>query len=118
MNEEAKANPMYEFYVAGVQHHKLHTCIKEIEPGTVLSLVPEPSNRFDPNAIRIEFQSLNQDASIMLGYVPKAKGDFSSKISAAMMYKSLRCEVLELNPEKNTWEQLKVGIFDEEVSER
>ena len=27
--EERKA--LYEFYVAGVQHHKLHTCIKEMK---------------------------------------------------------------------------------------
>lgn len=118
MNEEVKATPMYEFYVAGIQHHKLHTCIKEIVVGDILTLIPEPSNRFDPNAVRIEYPSLNQGTEVMIGYVPKAKGDFSTKISAALMVRNLRCEVLELNPEAETWEQLKVGIFDEEVSER
>jgi len=111
--EEEKKEPMYEFYVAGVQHHKLHTCIKEMKVGDVLCLVPEPSNRFDPNAVRIEYPSLNQGTEVMLGYVPKAKGDYSSKISAALMIKFLRCEVLELNPEAKTWEQLKVAIYDE-----
>jgi len=112
MNEERK--PLYEFHVAGVQHHQLHTCIKEIKVGDCLTMALEPTNRFDPNAVRLEFQSLNQDKSIMLGYVPKAKGDFSTKVSAALTYKNLRCEVLELNPEAKTWEQLKVGIFDED----
>lgn len=114
MDEEAKTTPMYEFYVAGVQHHKLHTCIKEINVGDSLILMPEPTNRFDPNAVRIEFASLNQGTEVMLGYVPSKKGDYASKISAALMIKSLRCEVLELNPEAKTWEQLKVVIFDEE----
>ena len=112
MNEERKA--LYEFYVAGIQHHELHTCIKEIKQGDALILVTEPTNPYDPNAIRIEYASVNQDRQIMLGYVPKAKGDYSSKVSAAMMHRNLRCEVLELNPEAKTWEQLLVGIFDED----
>jgi hypothetical protein len=112
--EAEKPKPLYEFHVAGVQHHQLHTCIKEIKVGDCLTMTLEPTNRFDPNAVRIEFQSLNQDKYIMLGHVPKAKGDYSTKVSAAMMIKNLRCEVLELNPEAKTWEQLKVGIFDED----
>uniref|UniRef100_A0A6H1ZT27 Putative HIRAN domain containing protein n=1 Tax=viral metagenome TaxID=1070528 RepID=A0A6H1ZT27_9ZZZZ len=112
MVEERKA--LYEFHVAGVQHHKLHTCIEEIKVGDILTLTSEPTNRFDPNAVRVEFESINQDSGIMLGYVPAAKGDYSTKVSAAMMTRRLRCEVLELNPEAKTWEQLKVGIFDED----
>ena len=113
-----ESQPLYEFYVAGVQFHELHTCIKEMAIGDTLSLIPEPSNKYDPNAVRIEFNSLNQDKEIMLGFVPKAKGDFSSKVSAAIMIRNLRCEILEINPEASTWERLKVGIFDnDEVPE-
>ena len=114
MNEQEERKPLYEFYVAGVQHHQLHTCIKEVEVGDCLMLVLEPTNRFDPNAIRIEYYSVDRNECIMLGYVPKAKGDFSSKVSAAMMIHPLRCEVLELNPEAKTWEQLKVAIYVDE----
>lgn len=103
----------FEFYVAGVQHHQLHTCIKEIKPGDTLQLIPEPTNRFDPNAVRIEYPSLHQDSLIMLGYVPNKKGDYSSKVSAALMIKNLKCEVIELNPDAKTWEQLKVCIEED-----
>ena len=114
MNEQEERKPLYEFYVAGVQHHQLHTCIKEMEVGDCLMLVPEPSNRFDPNAVKVEYYLENKGEEVMLGYIPKAKGDFSSKVSAAMMISDLRCEVLELNPEAKTWEQLKVAIYKED----
>lgn len=114
MDEQEERKALYEFHVAGVQHHQLHTCIKELKVGQTLALTAEPSNRFDPNAVRIEYNSVDQDKTIMLGYVPKAKGDYSSKVSAALMIRRLRCEVLELSPEAKTWEQLKVGIFDED----
>ena len=113
MNEQEERKPLYEFFVAGVQHHQLHTCIKELKEGDSLQLVPEPTNRFDPNAIKVEYYSVDKNEEIMLGYVPKAKGDFSSKVGAAMMISELRCEVLELNPEAKTWEQLKVAIYKE-----
>lgn len=112
MNEEKKAT--YEFFVAGVQHHKLHECIKELKVGDNLILRPEPTNRFDPNAVRIEFFSLSQDREIMLGYVP-AKGEgLSAKVSGRLEMEPLSCKVLELNPDAKTWEQLKVGIFVED----
>lgn len=100
----------YEFYVAGVQHHKLHTCIKEVQVGDVLTLVPEPSNKYDPNAVRIEFASVNQGTEIMVGYVPAKQQDLSAKVSAALMIKDLKCTVIELVPEENPWKQLKVRI--------
>lgn len=103
---------MYEFYVAGVQFHQLKTCINEVEEGNHLSLTAEPTNKYDPNAVRIEFQSLNQDKTIMLGYVP---AKISAAVSASMMINPLDCVVKELNRDKKPWEQLKVVI--EEVDD-
>ena len=112
--EEETRTPLYNFHVAGVQHHKLSTCIKEISKGDSLILTPEPTNRFDPNAVRITFYSIDKGEEVMLGYVPAAKGDLSSKVSADLMVGSLSCSVLNLNPEAKTWEQLEVGIFQED----
>ena len=110
MNDEAKTieegkDIICEFYVAGVQFHELSTCLKEMEVGEPLILTLEPDNRFDPNAVRIE------RGDTMLGYVPQRKGDLSAKVSAMMSVKNLYCEVLEVNPELKTWEQLKVRIY-------
>jgi len=101
---------LYEFYVAGVQFHDLCTCINDIKVDDTLILRAEPTNKFDPNAVRVEF---NLDGhSIMLGYVP-AKGEgLSAKVSAKLEMNPLLCKVLEINPEAKTWERLKVGIFN------
>ena len=103
MTEETK----HEFYVAGVKYHNLKTCIKEIEVGAILTMTPEPSNKYDPNAVRLEFPSLGLGQEIMVGYVP---AKISASISAALMVSKLKCEVIEVSPEKKTWEQLKVVI--------
>ena len=100
----------YEFYVAGVKFHELHKCIKEIEGGTNLSMTLEPTNKFDPNAVRLEFQSLNQNKTFMVGYVP---AKLSATISAAVETDTPQCLVTEVNPDEKPWKQLKVAIFVE-----
>jgi len=97
-----------EFYIAGVKFHQLGSIISKVKVGDYLDLIPEPTNKFDPNAIRIEYP--DADASIMLGYVPKK---FSSEISAMLEIGSnLNCVVTELNVAAEPWEQCKVVISE------
>lgn len=98
---------IYEFFIAGVQHHKLKTCINEVNVGDKLSMVLEPTNKYDPNAVRLEFQSLERNESIMIGYVP---AKISASVNALMTTSILECEVIELSKEEKPWKQIRVGI--------
>ena len=101
-----KYNNLHKFYIAGVQHHQMHKVIKEMEVGNFLNLTPEPSNKFDSNAVRIEYSTFNE--SIMCGYVPKK---FSAEISAYHeMGGELQCIVTELDKNAKPWEQCMVEI--------
>lgn len=112
MNEEVKA--IHEFYVAGVKFHQLKECIDDIKVGDFLNLVLEPTNKYDPNAVRIEYCTIEK--SFMLGYVP---AKISASVTADMMISNLRCEVIEVNPKEKPWVQLKVALFvDQDVSSR
>ena len=107
-----------EFYIAGVQHHKSHEVIGELKKETNLSLVPEPTNKFDPNAIAIKHTSSGTHrVSTMLGYVP---AKFAAAIGAQMVIHEddLQCTITELNPAAKPWERIKVLIAtDEEMFE-
>ena len=89
------------FYVAGVRFHKLNTCIKEIEVGQKLTLEPEPTNKFDPNAIKILYKD------IMLGYVP---AKLAAEVLVSIELGKVECTVKQINPTKKPWERLKVSI--------
>lgn len=96
----------YEFFIAGVQHHQMHKVLADMSVDDILQLVPEPSNKYDPNAVRIEYQTLRD--SIMCGYVPRK---FSSDVSADIAIgRRLACIVSELNKTAKPWEQCKVII--------
>lgn len=91
-----------EFFVAGVQHHDLAQVVNELEVGDDLELIPEPTNKYDPNAIQIK-----DCLGTMLGYVPRK---FSAEISAKLELTELVCTITELNKENKPWEMLKVKI--------
>ena len=92
------------FYVAGVRFHKLDKVISFIKPGHKVRMLPEPTNKYDPNAIRLEY------SHTMIGYVPKR---LSSKIMAMIeVGKDLSMEVSEVNKDAPPWERLKVTISE------
>ena len=90
------------FYVAGVQHHQWRSVIDEMEEGHQLMLVPEPSNKFDPNAVRIVYNK------VMIGYVPKK---FSAEIASMIdIGEDYVCKVEKLNKQAKPWEMIKVVV--------
>lgn len=102
-----------KFFIAGVQFRPSDEIrkVKElIKNKDYLKLVPEPSNKFDPNAIKIEYD-LKTDkgiVSIHLGYVPKK---FSSEVAGLLEHGiELVCNVEEINPDAKPWELFQVVI--------
>ena len=106
-NHQDEKATTYKFFIAGVQHHKSNDCLSEMEVGNVLALTPEPTNGFDPNAVRIEFVSIKQETTIMLGYVP---AKISASVTADITIQDMKCEITELNKDLKPWERIKVLI--------
>jgi hypothetical protein len=108
INEEKK---VYEFYVAGVQHHRLKDVIDELYEEIELILEEEPANKYDSTAIKIQFESIEQNSIIMIGYVP---GKMSAEVTDFIVKAILPiCEVTRLSPDAKPWQQIMVKIYDD-----
>lgn len=106
---EVKWKVTHKFYIAGVQHHNMHKVLSILKEGLYLQLVPEPTNKYDPNAVRIIFLTAKKD--VMLGYVPKK---FSSEVSAAIeIGKNVECIIVTFNKQSKPWEMCEVEIVEE-----
>jgi hypothetical protein len=109
----------HSFFIAGVQFRPLEAkeAIKTLKPSTNLMLMPEPTNKFDPNAVQIICNEKEEgDKDIFLGYVPKK---FSAEISAALEVGiDLECIVESINPSAKPWEMCRVTIKEIENKER
>ncbi len=91
--------------LAGSQYYALSTVWQEIKAGDVLTLVREPGNRHDPNAIRVEWRGQK------LGYVPRAE----NRIIAAAMDAGdrLTARVSSVSDNKNPWLRVAFEVFVE-----
>ena len=98
-----------QFFIAGVQFRprpEIDVAAKQMEVGDKLILTPEPTNKFDPNAVKIETELEN--TVVFLGYVPKK---FSSEVTALLSIDApIICIVDEVNPAAKTYEMFKVTI--------
>lgn len=95
------------FYIAGVQFRTTEErkSLAGQEVGDILELVPEPTNQYDPNAVKI------MQGDLHYGYVPRK---FSSEVSAALeIGLPLVCEITMINPSGKTYEMCEVEISEE-----
>jgi len=91
--------------LAGSQYYALSTVWREIQAGDALTLVREPDNRHDANAVRVEWQGRK------LGYVPRA----GNRVIAAAMDagERLTARVSSVNDNKNPWQRVAFEVFVE-----
>ena len=103
----------HEFFIAGVQFRpktEISKAISVLEIGNNLNLTPEPLNKFDSNAIKIELEK--SDGVIFLGYVPAKIS--SSVLAMIEIHNKVTCTLTEFNPKSDPWEMFKVTIKPEE----
>ena len=95
-----------KFYVAGV---KFRTGWKEqlesMSEESKIKLVPEPTNRFDKNAVKIL-----TEADGFLGYVPAKTGEALVVAEALAAGMSLTASITELSPDFEPWKALEVTV--------
>ena len=95
-----------KIFIAGVKFHQYKDILSDISQGDGLKLVPEPLNKFDPNAVQIHFD--NGKKSAFLGFVPKK---FSSEVSGWLeIGMELECILTEYNKAAQPWEMFEVEI--------
>ena len=91
--------------LAGSQYYAMNDCWLEIKVGDALTLVREPDNKHDRNAIRVEWRGHK------LGYVPRAQ---NRAVAAAIdAGDRLSARVSSVSDNKNPWQRLAFEVFVE-----
>jgi HIRAN domain. len=89
--------------LAGFQHHEGETVWPVLRPGDRLTLAREPHNRYDPQAVRVEWKGF------MLGYVPRAE----NRAVARLLDGGARLEarVADMRESHNPWDRVRMEIM-------
>ena len=94
-----------QFHIAGFQYHEGATVLGKLKPGKKLTLVAEPDNPYDPNAVRIERKGVH------LGYIPRACNSLLARMMFYGHTNVVECRVLQVNPTARPCEQVLVGLY-------
>ena len=98
-----------QFYVAGVKFRSdWKKNINNLMDGQGLDLLPEPTNKFDKNAIMI------YSGAVALGYVPAKTGE--AEIIAQLLRDGLKLEatLIEVQADFEPWNSLLVEVKEVE----
>ncbi|MRR49570.1 MAG: HIRAN protein [Rhodocyclaceae bacterium] len=89
--------------LAGFQYHAGAEFWNELHVGDVLTLVREPENAYDPNAVRVEWKGRK------LGYLPRRE----NAAVAAEMDRGTRVEgrIGSLVVDRNPWRRVRIEVF-------
>jgi len=89
--------------LAGFQYHAGEELWRELRVGDVLTLVREPDNPHDRNAVRVEWRGRQ------LGYLPRAE----NRAVAAEMDAGARVtgRIARLREHRNPWQRLSIEVY-------
>ena len=102
----SKAEPttisIQESPIAGFQYHQGEALWPQLAIGQPLTLHREPDNRYDPRAVRIDWQEHK------LGYIPRREN-----IAVAQMLdrgRGIQAKIVGLGESQNPWERVMVSL--------
>lgn len=91
--------------LAGFRHYAGEELWQEMKVGDVLTLAREPDNRYDANAVRIDWQGRK------LGYLPRAE---NAAVAAEMdRGAQVQARIAALTQHRNPWRRIRVEVFVE-----
>jgi hypothetical protein len=116
MEESLIGDAMYEpsrnfltFNVAGFKHHDGALVLKDMQVGDRVSLVGEPDNPYDSEAVAIYFNGTK------LGYVPSECNGMLSLMLYYGHFGVFEGIVQAVRPDANPWEQVRIGVYVKDV---
>lgn len=86
-------------HIAGIPHR--NPDLTKLAVGEKLFLVPEPENKFDPNAIKVV-----SDSSVHIGYIPKMETQY---------FRDLPCVYITAIQPNVKWKEVLVSNVKPEV---
>lgn len=94
-----------DFDIAGMRYWDGATVLSKLKPGKKLSLVAEPHNPADPDAVAIYRKD------VKLGYVPHDQNFLIAQLLRFGHNDVVECRILKVNAKEETWKQVRVGLY-------
>ena len=99
-----RSRNILDCHIAGFTYYDGLDVIEQLKLGTQVTLMAEPSNPHDPEAVAIYYENTK------LGYVPQAKNSIVSQLLYFGYSDIIDARINNHNPEANTENQFRIVI--------
>lgn len=96
---------MDDFPIAEMRYWDAALALRDLGPGDNLSLVAEPDNPRDPDAVAIFWED------VKLGYIPRESNALPAQLLAFGHGDVIECRVLKVDLQAETYSQIRVGLY-------
>ena len=96
---------LMDFNISGTRYWDAALVVEELKAGKMLTLVAEPDNPHDDDAVAICHNG------IKLGYVPRACNNLVAQLFRFGHTDVLECRILKVDPTAETYDQIHVGLY-------
>ena len=97
-------------HLAGRMYHDADEVWEKLKIGTKLRLVRDVDNRYDPKAIAVVYDSIEEDKTFILGYIPRSD-NFTLSVLLDMGWTHIfECRICQVSPDVHPEQQIQLVI--------
>ena len=91
-------------------YHEADEVWDKLKVGTMVQLVREEDNRYDPNAVMVCYNDEEQDEQVCLGYIPRAQNS-TIALMMDMGYSDIfECRINQVNEKAHPEQQVNLTV--------
>ncbi len=102
---EARSKHIDDFYIAGMRYWDGALVLSDLAPGETLTLIAEPTNQNDPDAVAVYF------GATKLGFVPRDHNTLLAQLLHFGHDDVVECRVLKVDPREEPYRQVRIGLY-------
>ena len=97
-------------HLAGRMYHDADEVWDKLKIGTKLRLVRDVDNRYDPKAIAVVYDSIEEDKTFILGYIPRSDNFTLSALLDMGWTHIFECRICQVSPDAHPEQQIQLVI--------
>ena len=107
---EAKKKFFMNCHLAGRMYHEADEVWDKLKVGTVVELVREADNRYDPNAVMVCYNDQENEEQVCIGYIPRTQNNAIALLMDMGYAAIFECRICQIDERAHPEQQVQLTV--------